>query len=199
MKQLAVSCSLLLLPLLTAGTSDAQVVRVGPGYVKAPFVRVHRNPDGSTYVRAPFTEVQRPGSADPTDPRGYRRRDRFAPPQPAVDPQQQLAVAWMNLQYALQRVNNGTAWRDYLRLPQELLVAGPVPRSIDARPLEDRLATCLHRYDQTSVNPEYWMIAGLPAFQQLHQQLRQYTDLMPQAPLPPDPPSVQPELLPLPQ
>src|SRR5580704_14853487 len=39
----------------------AQLVQVAPGYVKAPFVRVYSNPDGSSYVRAPFVSVFSPG------------------------------------------------------------------------------------------------------------------------------------------
>ena len=38
----------------------AQLVQVGPGYVKAPFVRVYTNPDGRTHVRAPFVSVNSP-------------------------------------------------------------------------------------------------------------------------------------------
>src|SRR5438552_1812968 len=41
-------------------TGEAQLVQVGPGFVKAPFVRVYWCPDGSSYVRAPFVEVFSP-------------------------------------------------------------------------------------------------------------------------------------------
>ena len=41
--------------------AHAQLVQVGPGFVKAPFVRVYWGPDGSSYVRAPFVGVYSPG------------------------------------------------------------------------------------------------------------------------------------------
>src|SRR5256885_21872 len=42
---------------VAAVSSHGQLVQVGPGYVKAPFVRVYSNPDGSSYVRAPFVSI----------------------------------------------------------------------------------------------------------------------------------------------
>ncbi|MEQ8791835.1 MAG: hypothetical protein RIC55_36600 [Pirellulaceae bacterium] len=45
---------------LLAAPCAAQLVVVQPGYVKAPFVRVYSNPDGSSYVRAPFVGVYTP-------------------------------------------------------------------------------------------------------------------------------------------
>lgn len=49
-----------LMTTLLAAPCAAQLVVVQPGYVKAPFVRVLTNPDGSSYVRAPFVEVYSP-------------------------------------------------------------------------------------------------------------------------------------------
>src|SRR5580698_926263 len=41
--------------------AQAQLVQVGPGFVRAPFVRVYWGPDGSSSVRAPFVSSYSPG------------------------------------------------------------------------------------------------------------------------------------------
>jgi hypothetical protein len=74
--------------------TQAQIVQVSPGYVRAPFVRVYTGP-GGTQVRAPFVDVQAPG---------YRGR-RFVE-QPAVPSAGDLAqLDWANLRLAIRELS----------------------------------------------------------------------------------------------
>jgi hypothetical protein len=76
-KSLMWSLVLLFLPAI----AQAQMVEVERGYVRAPFVRVYRTPDGGTRVRAPFVDVFSDGPRNRPSPRGSYE----LPPSPSID------------------------------------------------------------------------------------------------------------------
>jgi hypothetical protein len=165
-----VSLSILLPPTPSA----AQRVWVGDGgvRVRAPFVRVDVGPYGGVSVRAPFANVDVP-------PRGYYYDD-YPPPvvmerriiEPAYltaaefaamsDDQLNLALPAISevLHRQLTRFNTGGSWQRYLRLPRESVDVSLAP--------EERLAAraaTLERFQKVAADPQYPMIARLPAFQ----------------------------------
>jgi len=48
------------LSLLVADVGHGQLIQIGPGFVRAPFVRVTQMPDGGSWVRAPFVNGYSP-------------------------------------------------------------------------------------------------------------------------------------------
>jgi len=150
-------------------TSFGQLVEVRPGYVRAPFVRVYRSPDGGGYVRAPFVSRYTPGFR-----RGYERP-------PEVGSRQQLAYASGELSRQLTRFKTGDGWQNYL------LVGPGKPLSsesfLQAELNTTALADALSRYDSARANPEFGMITGLPAFKAMHAGLNEYLGARQSAPL----------------
>ncbi|NIP87197.1 MAG: hypothetical protein GTO03_17205 [Planctomycetales bacterium] len=193
-----VAC-LLALPQL----GSAQLIRVEPGYVKAPFVRVHRTPDGGRRVRAPFTEVYRPGYAEPqlrNDRQGYENLP--APPHndasstnvpgtPQDRTRHQLATAARDLDHDLGQMLGGQQWQTYLRLPSSVFAGTqanqptPIELSVDTADLEHVLT----RFTQIANDEQYHMIAQLPSFQATHQHLVAYLNVANQPPALPAPPA----------
>ena len=144
-----------------APASQAQLVQVGPGYVKAPFVRVFWNYDGSSYVRAPFVSVHSPGYHWAYVPTSERlRRD--------------LIASAAELNHSLARFKTGDAWQKYLALPPGIDNAGQPRDDAEAAQLAADLRQTLSRFDATRQNGDYHMIAGLPAFVATHDCLAAY-------------------------
>src|SRR5690242_4020923 len=80
--------------LVLPATGQAQLVQVGPGFVKAPFVRVYWCPDGSTRVRAPFVDVVSPGF----------RRVSWVPNNSSATPNDLSEMDWRELRASLHRL-----------------------------------------------------------------------------------------------
>ncbi|NIL96002.1 MAG: hypothetical protein GTO53_01865 [Planctomycetales bacterium] len=184
---------------------EAQLIRVEPGYVRAPFVRVYRTPDGGRRVRAPFTDVYSPGYAYPVQQQYERgHAGPYAPPQvpgqvqPSGDlltaqerARHQLAAAADRLHRDLGRMVGGSQWQEYLRLPDSVF-AGLHPNQ--PTPLElnidlDQLEQVLARFTQIANDEQYNMISELASFQAVHQNLVEFLDASHPPPPPPSPPA----------
>ncbi len=163
--------------------SEAQLVQVGPGYVKAPFVRVYHYPDGSSYVRAPFVAVISPGC-------------RTVYPAPSLptpgDLQRQLFCAAGELRHSLGDFATGGGWRDYLALSPGMALADGKPDDAQSSPSAAELSDVLKRFDSVDQNNDYRIIARLPGFKATHERLAAYLSQI-------TTPSSQPEELPTPQ
>jgi hypothetical protein len=153
--------------------SQAQLVQVAPGYVKAPFVRVYRYPDGGSYVRAPFVSVYSPG---------YRRGHGGHGLPTAADFQQ---LSWRSLSQAIGELSgqldsdlghfpSGKAWRAQLKTAE---IAALVSKQLDAPPPEDvrrQLQEILKIHDDASSAAEFSEMANLPSFRILQLALAEY-------------------------
>ncbi|MBI3840163.1 MAG: hypothetical protein HY288_19750 [Planctomycetia bacterium] len=153
--------------------SQAQLVQVGPGFVKAPFVRVYRYPDGGSYVRAPFVSVSTPGY----------RMGRWAYRLPASTDFLQMdwrmlsqtVLEWSaRLDADLDYFPSGKTWRSQLKTAE---IAALVPKDRDAPPAADvrqQLQEILEIHRAASNSPELSRIANLPSFQILQLALAEY-------------------------
>lgn len=123
--------ALLVSPLVK--TSEAQMVRVGPGFVRAPYASVDWFPNGVTHVRAPFVNHY-----GPTLPPFFYQQDVPKP----IDEWAQMS--WQSLSQEiwkwsgqldldLERVPNGSTWQQKLRTAE---IAGLVDTTADAAPPE---------------------------------------------------------------
>jgi hypothetical protein len=171
---LAVRCSLGCgIAILAARACQAQWVHVTQGggvHVRAPFVRVDVYEDGGVSVRAPFTSVDTPGR------RSYRvERRAFIEPQ-MVAPEwstagelagmddetlrQTLRLNAARLDQSLGRFDTGATWQRYLRLPEDSLNES----LIEPDKQNATLSKTRSRFRFVAANPDYTMIARLPAF-----------------------------------
>ena len=184
------------------GVAEAQLVQIGPGYVKAPFVRVYRTPNG-TSVRAPFTHVEsgapaydrqlRQGPyADPYgDPQGggYAKGDATADISLMERQRRLLVGSAQRLDRDLLRFRTGNHWQTFLRLPPELLKAHRIAgRGVMVQPDPVAVQAALNNFDLIASNDQYRMIAQLSSFHSTHRLLREYVWLLSlpsAAPLPP--------------
>jgi len=198
MKQISFPKEIVPLALLTflfslAGTAGAraQPVQVGPGYVKAPFVRIYRGPEGTT-VEAPFTRVQTNGSA-------YNRRN---PPQPSVAPpsdplgqhfgnakqvlpgsevsaverqRRKLAVLARRLDRDLMRMTTATHWQAFLQLPPEIVSS---KRALAMHTDLESLQRALKHFSLVADNKEYQSVASLGSFRTLYRELQSYAIML---------------------
>jgi hypothetical protein len=206
MKKISLSILAVAATLAAANSVQAQLIRVEPGYVKAPFVRVYRTPDGGRRVRAPFTDVYSPGYAHPAyrDDRRYGRSyvnpyaeaDNYAetfndPLGPQERARRQLAAAAYDLDRDLSRMVGGREWQEYLRLPASVFAGlnlnQPTPIDLNVDP--DELERVLARFTQIANDEQYNMISELPSFRAVHQHLVEYLDAGQQPPPPPTPPA----------
>ena len=166
--------------LVPAGASFGQRVWVGNGgvRVRAPFVRVDVGPYGGVSVRAPFADVDVPPPAyyEPYPviiddrssfmrPRSYRMVEpsfptagQFAAMSNAQLTQQLLSIS-EQLERRLSRFDTGDTWQSYFRFPKEALGSLTPP---DVR--REALVKSLDRFHKVAADPQYSMIARLPAF-----------------------------------
>lgn len=182
------SLALFILPAI----GQAQIVEVEPGYVRAPFVRVYRTPDGGTQVRAPFVDVHSDGTR-------YRRPPRSpydlppVPPinapapvtvdTPGIPTQIDVATAdWQSLRLIIRtgeaelanRLNRYRAadrWKATLQigsLSQILTDDDNQPPTGETR---DRLQAILDTYDRASINPAFRPVTRLSEFHTVHTAL----------------------------
>ena len=189
---------------LSATPCEAQRVWVGGGgvRVRAPFVRVDVGPYGGVSVRAPFAAIDVPPGgyyepgygppvmverrvAEPT----YATAADFA----AMDAEQldqALRGISRSLHDRLSRFDTAETWQRYLRLPEA---------AVDATvPADERIATLaklLDRFHKIAADPQYSMIARLPAFVAMEAALNEAIS-RPEKPL--TPPQSAHEDLPLP-
>jgi hypothetical protein len=153
--------------------SQAQLVQVAPGYVKAPFVRVYSYPDGSSHVRAPFVSVYSPGYR--VGRWGYRLPTSADFAQMDWRSLSQAVREWSaRLAADLDRFPSGNAWRVQLKTAE---IAALVPRELDIPPTEDvcrQLREILEIQNGASNSPELRQVANLASFQVLRVALAEY-------------------------
>lgn len=154
--------------LLFAATAHAQLVQVGPGYVKAPFVRVYARPDGSSYVRAPFVGVYTPPylpepRALPT-PKDFGEMDWRELRSTVRD----LAIG---LEAQLDEYPTGDLWKVELKTAEiRALTRGDGPPTADERA---SLESIRAHYQATRDNPRARPIPSLGVFKALSVGLRE--------------------------
>ena len=178
------------------GVCDAQVVQVGPGYVKAPFVRVYRGPNG-TVVDAPFTHVERGAPAYgpryapsryPNGVNGEYRVDQYGVeqyiPAPGIDltiaerHRRRLAIVARRLDHDLTRFSTGAQWQDFFRLPPEVRV---IQRGADrpaVQPDVVLLQIVLSNFEAVAQDEHYRKISRMGSFRATHHHLKAYVAVL---------------------
>lgn len=156
-----------------SNTLLAQIVAFSPRggvHVRAPFVRVDVFPYGGVSVRAPFAAVDVPGRRFRYGPdSNVFGEPRYAAKMPSPH---ELATMgeeslWRLLQIdanwlhdELRRFDTALRWQQYLRVPEADRADSPVP-------IEERRVAfddAIERFGTTAADPQFAMIAQLPAF-----------------------------------
>jgi hypothetical protein len=191
-----------------ADLATAQRVWVGEGgvSVRAPFVRVDVGPYGGVSVRAPFANIDVPPDYY-YEPYPRFVAERFLEPAfPTAnelagmnDGQLYNALVSINerLQRRLDRFNTGQTWQRYLALPPVAMAA-----MVDPAFRRETLVALLEKFHRVSADPQFSMIASLPAFVAMQDALTEIV-ARPESggPRPnalPDGGALEPEELPLP-
>ncbi len=167
---------------------EAQLVQVGPGYVKAPFVRVYSFPNGGSYVRAPFVEVFTPGYYVP--PAAATLPTAIVPTDTLPTANDLAQLDWASLAQSLRewtaqintdldQFSTGSDWKSHLKtsdMAALLTTAGDAPPAEDVR---RQLQETLGRYHAARQTSEAQPVTSLTSFQLLEALLDEYV-------LPPD-------------
>jgi hypothetical protein len=171
----------------------AQAVQVAPGYVRAPFVRVYRTPDGGTHVRAPFTDIytnDRDDDDDWDDDDRWRMRRRAPYDQPTratrpLAPQQLSVLDWnalrgalaqavANFERDLSRMPTGEHWRLRFRT-EELASYAQIPN--DGPPSDDVLNALYDTLDifaDAQADPQLNAITRMRSFGDVQAVIAEY-------------------------
>lgn len=159
--------------LLLSQAAMAQLVQVGPGYVRAPFVRVYSYVDGSTYVRAPFVSVQ-------TAPRRFMPRYAYAAPSYSVASPSTIDSRPASRKLALEKLklldrNLDESWRDYLHVDalEQILGEGD-DNFLDDKQIE-QLKDMLSNYQATINSPQVRHVSNAAGFRGLFAVLQELT------------------------
>jgi hypothetical protein len=163
--------------LVCVAPASAQVA-VRPGSVDAPYVHVDWNA-GHVHVCAPFVNLDtyfpcccapRPACQD-----GHANNENRPLPQPATDEQarRQLAASGSELFDSLRRFNTADGWRHFLAVAPGDSLSAEQLRQPSAE-TAGKLKVALEQFDAAASDPEYRMIASLPAFKQTHEMLARY-------------------------
>jgi hypothetical protein len=153
--------------LLVASPCAAQLVVVQPGYVKAPFVRVFKNPDGSSYVRAPFVSVYSPPKYRALGP----------------TPEELAEVDWWTLRRVVRRAAaqldaelhqfpTGDVWRRNFKTAEipDLVADVEGPPSEEERQVAAQLAAA---YETGLQTPDLRAVTRLDNYRVLHAALKE--------------------------
>jgi hypothetical protein len=158
--------------LLPVNTCESQMVQVAPGYVKAPFVRVYRTPDGGSQVRAPFVNIYTPG---------YRGARAYQVPTNA----EFIQMDWRALSRSIREANAqldsdlnqfpaGPAWKSRLKTAE---VFALIPAESESPPTEgvrQQLQAVLETQSSESAVAEFGRVADLVSFKVLQLGLAEY-------------------------
>jgi hypothetical protein len=155
---------------------EAQAQRP-PKYVRTPYVEVYRDPFGGKHIRTPFAEIHKPGRVPPgfvgppiyAFPEGPRE---YAMP-PDVRARWKLYSAAAELSRSLEQFATATTWQRYFALTPGGTLAPDQRVGESAKPTPD-FATLLGRFESVEQNPQFSMIAALPAFGRTHELLLAY-------------------------
>jgi hypothetical protein len=160
-------CVLLLAAL--AGPAAGQLVVVQPGYVKAPFVRVFTNPDGSSYVRAPFVEVYSPPHfhhhAAPT-PDELAEYDWWMLRRVARE-------AASRLDNSLSQFPTGDVWRRHFQTRELAQLDTPHSESVPTPEDQARFSAWLAIYNAGAESDDLRAVTQLTDYRVLHTALRE--------------------------
>jgi len=172
----AVACAAALFVALLASPSQAQLVQVAPGYVRAPFVRVYSYPDGGSYVRAPFVNIYTPGYYGYGEGHEFDTAPRDWSQLSVENLRRELASTARDLQAALARFAKGDSWQRYLHVSQLIEQGEPAREGEEAAPplTRSELESLIGRFDSVGRNAQYRAVAALPAFQITHDLLVAY-------------------------
>jgi hypothetical protein len=172
---------------------QAQLVQVGPGYVKAPFVRVYSFPNGGSYVKAPFVEVFTPGyyfAPDAAAMQAGTIPGNTGPTDTLPTASQLAEMDWASLAQSLRewsaQLNNdldqlstGGDWKTHLKTSD---MATLLTTTGDAAPADDvrgQLQEILGRYRAARQSAEAQPVTSLTSFRLVESLLGEYV-------LPPD-------------
>ena len=169
-----------------ADQSSAQWVDVGPGYVRAPFVRVYRTPGGIN-VQAPFVNIYRGRpiyEPQPAQTYSYPSSSGGVIRQVAPSTQSLSTMDWQSLRGAvrlaasqlvqdLNRQPNATAWKSHLQVTaiHELVTTSDQPPE---EATVEPLGRILAKYSSLRANPGFDTITSLASFRRLHAALDEY-------------------------
>jgi hypothetical protein len=112
----------------------------------------------------------------------------------------QLSWEARMLNRSLGELSTGVTWQRYLALPDGIIAAMDRPAGDNESDVEfdpEELKKVLDRYDNVSTNPDYYMIASIPAFQATHGRLTELVE--PPSNTPPPVPTETAEELPPPE
>ena len=158
----------------SALTGQAQLVEVSPGYIRAPFVRIYRDPDGGSHVHAPFVSVFSPGYGPRAIARGVPTVVEFG--QMSWPSLNQAVREWTaRLDADLSRFPSGEFWKSSLKTAE---IATLVPAEHDGPPAEDvrqRLRAIFEIHETVGTSPELNGVVGLASFRALHAALGEYS------------------------
>ena len=150
-----------------------QLVRVAPGYVKAPFVRVYSYPDGSSYVRAPFVSAFSPGYRTGYGvPRGPTSSELAEMDWRLLG--QAIRASAAQLDIDLKQIRSGATWRSRLKIAE---LTPLLPPESDQSPSDDvrqQLQEILRIYGELDSSRESKSVSNLRSFQVLQQALAEY-------------------------
>jgi len=169
----------LVIALFLSASAVGQLVQVGPGFVRAPFVRIQKGHDGSTHVQAPFVNVHTyagpqmgPGSHVPRTSRG-----RFEYQQPFGTSRAQFrpdpAAACDSLAYQLSRYPTGAYWTSQMQLAW---IRHTAPTLVPGRltpEAAEQVAQITSEFDRIAQVPELAIISRLGSFRVVHDWLRE--------------------------
>jgi hypothetical protein len=189
-----------------ASDSFAQVWVGGGVHVRAPFVRVDVGPYGGVSVRAPFTAIDIPPDYY-YEPYPVVIEERVVEPafptaseMAAMDDgqlQNALVAIDERLERRLDRFNTGETWQRYLQLPP-----AAVDATVDPAIRREALVKLLEKFHRVTADPQYPMIASLPAFVAMQDVLTEIISRPegggPRPNVSPKGRTVEPEELPLP-
>ena len=168
----SIALALIIWPAL-GNSGQAQLVQVGPGYVKAPFVRVYTDPAGGSYVRAPFVQTYTPGYG--------MGRVHEVPPGAEFGRMEWRALGqavrdWtVKLDADLNAFPSGEFWKSSLKTGE---IARLAPLDRDGPPPEDvrqPLSAIVQNFDSVGNSPDVNRVASLTSFVKLRAALAEYS------------------------
>lgn len=114
-----------------------------------------------------------------------------------VGPHTNLERTYRVLQQQLSRLTTADSWLRYLALPFDAQQSSTSIESLMTEKSKAQFAEALQRFDQTASDPEYQMIARLPAFNRTRSSLRSFTQWLERQPPVEEPEEIIGEEIPL--
>lgn len=160
-----------------------QIVEVGPGYVRAPFVRVYRDPFGGAHVQAPFVDIYRPGRWAPhfPSPIGVQNaRTNDLQQLNWSELAEAVRVSAIAVDRDLARLPSNDFWKTSLRTEDILSLMPSEQQGPPDESTRQQLQQILTAYESVGNDPEMNRVAALASFQNLRFALREYLSSPPE-------------------